>query len=154
MNQDLDQKSIDQIIDKKLAMMEAEYEMFKKYDNPNYKGADYPIDQINNLNIENEQKEKDEEKEKEKEKEKEENQNLDEDDEFQEFQGYEKMDENSDKEEDDEINYDEVEHIDPFAKPLDVDLIKKCMAEIQLPTPAWAQSMQGWEQKLSQMKQL
>ncbi|CAD8140472.1 unnamed protein product [Paramecium pentaurelia] len=148
MNTDLDQKTIDQIVDKKLAMMEAEYEMFKKYDNPNYKGAEYPIDQINNLNNENEQKENYDEKEKE------ENLNQDEDDEFQEFQGYEKMEENSDKEEDDEINYDQVEHIDPFAKPLDVDLIKKCMAEIQLPTPAWAQSMQGWEQRLSQMKQL
>lgn len=49
------------------------------------------------------------------------------------------MEENSDKEEaEDEINYDQVEHADPFAKPLDVDLIKKCMAEISLPTPAWA----------------
>ncbi|CAD8131757.1 unnamed protein product [Paramecium octaurelia] len=146
MNTDLDQKTIDQIVDKKLALMEAEYEMFKKYDNPNYKGADYPVDQINNLNNDNQQQENQGEKEKE------ENLNLEEEDEFQEYQGYEKMEENSDKEEEDEINYDQVEHVDPFAKPLDVDLIKKCMAEIHLPTPAWAQSLQGWEQKLSQMK--
>ncbi|CAK85049.1 unnamed protein product (macronuclear) [Paramecium tetraurelia] len=148
MNTDLDQKTIDQIVDKKLALMEAEYEMFKKYDNPNYKGADYPVDQINNLNNDNQQQENQDEKGKE------ENLNLEEEDEFQEYQGYEKMEENSDKEEEDEINYDQVEHVDPFAKPLDVDLIKKCMAEIQLPTPAWAQSFQGWEQKLSQMKSL
>ncbi|CAD8138411.1 unnamed protein product [Paramecium octaurelia] len=153
MNQDLDQKSIDQIIDKKLAMMEAEYEMFKKYDNPNYKGAEYPIDQINNQSNDNQQKENDDGEEKDLEKEKDENLNLDEDDEFQEYQGYEKMEENSDKEEED-INYDQVEHVDPFSKPLDVDLIKKCMAEIHLPTPAWAQNLQGWEQRLSQMKQL
>ncbi|CAK56433.1 unnamed protein product (macronuclear) [Paramecium tetraurelia] len=153
MNQDLDQKSIDQIIDKKLAIMEAEYELFKKYDNPNYKGADYPIDQINNQSNDNQQKENDDE-EQDQGKDKDENMNLDEDDEFQEYQGYEKMEENSDKEEEDDINYDQVEHVDPFAKPLDVDLIKKCMAEIHMPTPAWAQNLQGWEQRLSQMKQL
>lgn len=34
------------------------------------------------------------------------------------------MDDNSEKDEEEEINYDQIEHIDPFAKPLDVELIK------------------------------
>jgi hypothetical protein len=45
---------------------------------------------------------------------------------------------NGDSDDEEKINYDEIEHIDPFSKPLDVELIKKCMAEIELPTPPWA----------------
>lgn len=50
-----------------------------------------------------------------------------------------------------EVDFDAIEHKNPFDEPLEVDLIKQIMAGIQLPAPAWASSKEEWVSKLDKL---